>query len=319
MKKFVCILLCAFVIGNVRVSAYAEGPKVETTLDIGKLSGHTTYQIGGTVDTPSGSDEYHFPISELEFPLNVYMLSGRGSIEFVGKWKVSAGVKKNFTDDAGKMKDSDWGYYSLKGDSWAEQDTLDIYSESDADLDALIMDVNLQYKFYEKSNWSFIAGLGYIYQNFYYEIRNLHQWYPSYYYYFGVDSPHDYVGGRVLTYEVTYRIPYMEIGTQFVTKDMLSVEASLGYSPIVDAGDEDHHLLRSKVNKGGCDGDAILLSLEGRYDFPNNWFLTLVVDYTKIDTDGRSRAYFNGIYDHTIDQKIKSEQTFCALAVGYAF
>ena len=97
------------------------------------------------------------------------------------------------------------------------------------------------------------------------------------------------------------------------------MEASLGYSPIVKVEDEDHHLLLSKIGKGDCDGDAILVSLEGRYDFEQNWFLTLQVDYATIDADGKSKSYVEGNYHHTIDRQIESEQIFTALRVGYTF
>lgn len=319
MKKLVYVLLCAFVIGSVGVPAYAERPKFDLTLGLGMLSGDTTYQIGGTFDTPSGGGEIHFPLSELEFPLDVYMASVKGSMEFAEKWKVSASVKKNITSDAGKMKDSDWGVFFEdppgSGTWWYDPNSLDIYSESDAELDALITDINLRYRFYEKSNWSFIAGLGYLRQNFDYECSLIEQWSPS-----GL-SGYDYTGtGEVgLTYEVTYNIPYMQIGTQFKIKDKFRLEASLGYSPIVNVEDEDHHLLRSKVSKGDCDGDAFLLSLEGRYDFLKHWFLTLQLDYMTIDTDGKQKQYSYGEWTATIDQEIESEQIFAALAVGYAF
>ena len=285
----------------------AIGPRLHLTLGAEKWEGDTTYQIGGTVSTPSATYEYHFPISELEFPLDVYMISLSGSIEITKKLFMSAGVKKNVTDDSGKMKDSDWMTLS-------NPDQLDIYSESDAELDALIIDVNLRYRFFEKPGWSFSAGFGYLYQNFDYECSLIRQWSPS-----GL-SGYDYTGsGEVgLTYEVKYSIPYMEIGAQFKTKDF-SVETTLGYSPFVTAKDEDHHILRSKVNKGDCDGDAIFFSLKGQYDFFNNWFLTLGLEYTKIETEGESDAYFYGVYDHTIDEEIFSEQKVIALTVGYVF
>lgn len=78
-------------------------------------------------------------------------------------------------------------------------------------------------------------------------------------------------------------------------------------------------MLRSKVNKGDCDGTAILFSLEGRYDFFKYWFLTLGFDYAEIETDGESEAFFSGVYDHTIDLEIESKQLFAGIAVGYAF
>jgi outer membrane protease len=321
-KKIIWTFLCVWTCGIGGMPAYAEGPKVDLTLGIGMLTGDTTYQIGGTVVTPSGSGELHFPISELEFPLDVYMISVEGSIEFAEKWKVSAGVKKNITGNAGKMKDSDWGvpFEDPPGSGtwrWYGPNSLDIYSESDADLDALIMDINLWYRFYEKSSWSFIAGLGYIRQNFDYECSLIEQWSPS-----GL-SGYDYTGtGEVgLTYEVTYNIPYMQIGTQFKIKDKFRLEASLGYSPIVNAEDEDGHLLRDPpiFAKGDCDGDAILFSFTGRYDFPKNWFFMAEFDYTQIDTDGTQKNYINGEWVWTTDETIESEQIFTVFAVGYAF
>jgi len=305
------------VLGGV-ASVYAEGSKVNLTLGIDKASGDTTYQIGGTIDLAGGeSEEIHFPLSQLEFPLDVYMVSVGGSIEFAEKWKVNVGVKKNITSDAGKMKDSDWGIYWLEGYPWGEQDTLDIYSESDADLDALMMDINLRYRFYERSDWSFAAGVGYIRQNFDYEVSNLDQWYPSSNYYFGYDWPHDHVSGKIITYEARYSIPYVEIATGSKLKDKFHVEASLGYSPMVNVTDEDNHILRDRVTKGDCDGDAILFSLKGHYEFRKPWFLTIQVGYMSIDTDGKETQYLEGELYCTIDKKIKSQQMFIGFAVVY--
>ena len=205
------------------------------------------------------------------------------------------------------MKDSDWMTSS-------NPDQLDIYSESDAELDALIIDINLRYRFFEKSVLSFNAGIGYLHQQFNYDVYDLDQWYPSGVY----GTGHDYVSGKVLAYEVSYSIPYMEIGAQFKIKD-ISVETTFGYSPFVNAHDEDNHLLRYKLNKGHCRGDAMFVSFKGEYNFLNNWFLTLGLEYMKIETEGASNAYFYGIYDHTIDEEIFSEQKVVAFTMGYVF
>jgi outer membrane protease len=296
--------------------------KFDFSAGLGRLGGDTTYQIGGTVVDPSASYNYHFPISELEFPLDVYMISVEGSIEFAEKWKISVGLKKNITDDAGKMKDSDWGvpFEDPPGSEswwWYGPNSLDIYSESDADLDALIVDINLRYRFYEKSNWSFITGLGYLRQNFDYACRLIEQWSPS-----GL-SGYDYNGtGEVgLAYEVTYNIPYMQIGAQLKIKDKFRFEAILGYSPIVNVEDKDSHLLRDPpiFAKGDCDGDAILFSFTGRYDFLKNWFLTTEFGQAQIDTEGTQKNYINGEWVWTTDETIKSEQIYYALTVGYEF
>lgn len=278
------------------------------TVGIGRLSGDTTYQIGGRYDTPSGSGTYHFPISKLEFPLDVWLISAEESKEFAKNVTVGVSAKKNYTRDAGKMEDSDWLTPS-------NPSQLDVYSQSDAYLDVLQLGIHVSYEFFEALHWSFSAGVGYWYQNLDYECKLIKQWSPS-----GL-SGYDYTGtGSVdLTYEVTYHIPYIEIGTHYVVNNKWSLNANLGYSPIVHADDLDVHVLRAKVSEGDCDGDAILFSLNGRYTVSPNWFLALQIDYTYITADGRQKQYTDGAWSATIDQKITSEQVYGVLCAGYAF
>jgi len=272
------------------------------------LSGDTTYRIGGRYVTPSGSGTFHFPISELEFPLDIWMLSVEESKEFAKKWKVSVGAKKNYTSNAGKMKDSDW----LTSTNPSQ---LDVYSQSDAYLDALILDIDVSCRFFERPHLSLIAGVGYIYQSFDYECKLNKQWSPS-----GLPG-YDYTGtGSVdLTYEVTYSIPYIKIGTQYAFNKKWSLEASLGYSPLVTVKDLDVHVLRAKISEGDCDGDAILFSLKGRYNVSRSWFFGLQLDYTYIETEGSQKQFLNGAWLTTIDQEITSEQIFGVISMGYAF
>lgn len=237
------------------------------------------------------------------------MISVEESKEFAKKkLKVSAGAKKNYTRDAGKMEDSDWL-------TVANPSQLDVYSQSDASLDALLLGINISYRFFQTPHWSLNAGVGYRYQNFDYECKLNRQWSPS-----GL-SGYDYTGtGSVdLTYEVTYSIPYIEIETQYTFNNKWSLDASLGYSPIVHVEDLDVHVLRAKVSEGDCDGDAILFSLKGRYTVSRSWFFALQLDYTYIHTEGRQKQYTDGAWSATIDQKITSEQLFGVLSAGYAF
>ena len=311
MKKLTCILLFAviFLIGG--IPSYAA--EFEISAGVGMLNGYTTYRIGYPVHWVNfGTDEGYFPFSELKFPLDVYMGSVEGSIGFAEKWKVSLGVKKNITDDAGDMEDSDWITESDPG-------RLDVFSTSDTELDALIWDAKIGCEILKSSNWSLIVGVGYLRQNFDFDIMLKRQYSPS-----GLPG-YDYVGdGSVaLKYEITYNIPYIEVGTKYDSKKKFSIEASLAYSPIVTVKDEDQHLLRNKVNKGDLDGDAFLFSVEGRYDIFKNWFLTLGIDYLKIETDkGDMVATFEGadsIYNHTVTEEVESKQTSLMFRVGYAF
>jgi outer membrane protease len=286
----------------------SQGSDTYITVGIGRLSGDTTYQIGGRYVTPSVNGAYHFPISELEFPLDVWIISVEESKEFAKNFKVSVSAGKNYTCDAGKMEDSDWLTVS-------NPSRLDVYSQSDAYLDALFLGIHVSYTFFEAPQWSFIAGVGYRYQALDYECRLIRQWSPS-----GL-SGYDYTGtGSIdLTYEVTYHIPYIEIGTQCTFNNKWSLDASLGYSPIVHVEDLDVHVLRAKVSEGDCDGDAILFLLKGRHTLSQSWFLALQLDYTYITTDGRQKQYTDGAWSATIDQKITSEQLCGILSVGYVF
>jgi hypothetical protein len=97
-------------------------------------------------------------------------------------------------------------------------------------------------------------------------------------------------------------------------------EGSFGYAPLAHVTDEDHHILRYLVFKGDLYGDAVIIALEGRYNITERWFLTIHYSKAAVDADGTSKAYFFGfIYDHTIDQTIKSEQTNTGLSIGYLF
>lgn len=286
--------------------------KFDIAAGIGKLNGDTTYRIGYPVNwVYFGLEEGYFPFSQLEFPLDVYMVSVEGSVE-ADIWKLSLCVQKEITDDSGDMKDSDWITPS-------DPSRLDIYSTSDTELDALILDINFRWRFYKTSNWSFIAGIGYLRENFYFKCRLKRQYSPS-----GLPG-YDLVGdGSVgLIYEITYDIPYLEVGTQFDLKKKFSLEASCGYSPFVHVKDKDQHLLRNKVNEGDLKGDAFLFALKGRYDFSNNWFLSLQFDYRMIETDkGDMKATFGGadfINNHTVTEEVESKQMSTMFKVGYAY
>jgi hypothetical protein len=133
-------------------STYAEKPKFDINLGVGTIRGDTTYQIGGSVEYADGTKErLHFPISELEFPLDVYMATLKSSIEFLQAWQINIDVHKSITKDSGKMKDSDWGYWYMDGCSYCSPYSLDIYSESDTELDAFMLGINFQHRFLKKS------------------------------------------------------------------------------------------------------------------------------------------------------------------------
>jgi outer membrane protease len=319
MKYILSVVMVLFYF----TSAYSDevslrDNKFSISAGLGLMAGHTTYQIGGHYDTPQGSGNVRFPLSELEFPLDVYIGTLNGTVKLNQKWKISVGLKKNITSESGKMKDSDWGIYYLDDEPGADPDSLDIYSESDTEVDLFIADIAARYYFNDinpiRSKFLFFIGGRYIYQEFDFDVSDLDQWYPS-----RPDRDHVLVSGKVLTYEVTKHVPALIIGTELFTKHNFSLEAELGYSPIVTVEDKDNHILRDKISKAKCDGDATLFSLAGSYNFHSRWVLELRFDYMSIDTKGDEKQYDEGEYSATIDQKNFSEIATYGLNIRYLF
>ncbi len=321
----IIVTVLALVIGVSSGSVLAGEQGMQTSFDVAVgvsyLSGNTQYQIGGNVVWDNFPLEVvHFPISELDWPLDTVWATLRGDVSF-SRWRLGAKLQKNLTDDPGNMVDRDWGVYGYPFD-W--RDTLEIYSETDTELDGWIWDVNADFTFYRVPQWSFFAGIGYTYQNFDFEGRNTRQWQRNP---FTSDRIYTNVAGNTIDYEVTYKIPYMRLGTIFTYKDKMgtdrfTMEGSFAYSPIVEAEDEDNHLLRGFTARSDTDGNAFIWVLKSRYNFWPHWFMGLNFDYTKIDTDGSSRTVFTGpdaLYNHRIGIELESSQTQATFEVGYEF
>ncbi len=292
-----------------------EKHNYSVTAGLGFMNGHTTYQIGGHFTTPDGSGDARFPVSELKFPLNVYFGNLGGDVSLTPRLKLKANLKKNISSDAGKTKDSDWGIFYYEIDGWTDQDSLDIYSESDTETDAVIADVSLRYSFmqrvWRKAEFSFFIGGKSIYQKFDFKTSDLDQWYPSANSLSGYDIGHDKISGKVLIYKMTEWIPAVITGMDLTASQKFSLDVMFGYAPYATAKDEDHHLLRSLTTKSDCDGDAILFSLTGDYRLLNRWGLGLSYDYTKMDTKGHEKQYQDGEYSATVDHKnFTTLQTF---------
>ena len=298
---------------------------VSASIGTGYLTGDIQYQIGGKVVTASGEAEVPFPISELKFPLDAFMVKGTVAVDFAERWSLMASVATNITDDTGKMEDSDWGYFSS-----SSADTLDIYSESDTEMDALLLEGKATFMFYQGyygqdslngiSNrdimFSFFAGVGYKYQKFDFDVSDLDQWYPSH-----PELPHTITSGLVLTYEAEYQIPYLELSMEMNVGEKFLMEFGVAYAPLVDFQDEDNHILRDDVfiSDHDWDGDAWFVSLKGRYAFTRHWFMEIDVEAMQIESEGPSDGYHGGVWDHTIDQEVKTEQYSAYLSIGCGF
>ena len=287
------------------------GKPVVFDISIGSelMSGDTTYSIGGPIVHPDGSVENaYFPFSQLEWPLDIWLARVDAGVNIGSSWRINAVVKKNISDPAENMNDSDW----------VTPGSLDIYSESEiSDFDALIWDIDVEWVFIKRQAWDIYAGFGYQYQNFEYEAQGIYQYSPS-----GLPGFAAYGDGSVsITYEMTYKMPYFLIGTDFqVTPDFI-VAGSFAYSPWVDANDEDYHLARKPVlvSQGDMNGDAYMFDLSGTYHFLTSWFFKAGFHYLKIAVDGNQHQSFGGIPNSTVREESDSNQTSGYLSIGYMF
>ena len=207
------------------------------------------------------------------------------------------------------MIDRDWITNSNPGQ-------LDVYSDSNiSDFEALIFDFDIEWMFVQSDSSNLYAGLGYQYQNFEYNGQLIHQYSPS-----GQPGFEYYGDGRVgITYEMTYKIPYLLIGGDYQITPDFTVAGSFAFSPLVDAQDEDHHLLRNKVSTGDMDGNAYIINVSGTYDFLSSWFVEGGFHYTKIDVDGEQNQSFSGVPAYIVYTESESMQTSGYLTIGYRF
>lgn len=323
LYRYLLIALVCFLVVNTQPAVAG----FDVSVGSGYLANETQYQIGGHVVRADGStDSYHFPISELRFPLDSYVIKGQVDADFAEKWEVMFSAETNLTDDTGKMEDSDWGYWDR-----SQPNRLDIYSKSDAEMDMFVLEGKVKYRFfrgYYGQNsmnpnagnrniiFAYTVGLGYKYQDYDFEIFDLDQWYPS-----SPSTPHTYESGRVLTYDTEYQIPYLELGMKMDVGDKFLMGLDIAYAPFVSFKDEDHHLLRDKVNIAdhGWSGNAMMVSLNMRYQLTKRWFLNADFEAMQIKSEGESKAYFSGVWDHTIDHEISSHQYRSYLMVGCSF
>jgi len=312
------LMLAIFCLVLVSITAAEAG--VSASIGTGYLAGDTQYQIGGRVIDADGVYDFHFPISELKFPLDAFMVKGTVTADFAERWSLMASAATNITDDTGNTENRDW----------LTPNSLDIYSESDTEMDALLLEGKVSYMFYQwydghgsisgisnrNIQFSHFAGLGYKYQRFDFEVSNLDQWYPT-----SPSTPHDLVSGLVATYEAEYQIPYLELSMEMKVAEKFLLELGVAYAPFVDFQDEDQHLLLDKVNRADHDwaGDAMFVRLKGRYNFNPHWFLELDAEAMKIESEGESNAYFGGVWDHSIDHEVESEQYSAYLSIGASF
>ena len=288
----------------------------------GVLSGDITYGIGGnfTSPQPGSSYTYPYPLSKLEWPLNVKVMTLGAMIPVSGNIELSSELSKNFTTSAGKMKDSD---YDAGGSGY-----LVVYSESDSDVQAITADTVLRcWLFQSKADditMGFGIGGGLFYEQFDWSASNVSQ--------SDLTSPGSapvVQSGLIGTYHLDASIPYLEIAGKIEQTGSTAVILRFGYSPFALVNDFDNHLLRQISAATSLHGDAYKISLMGKYDIASGWFVMAKGDLLSFDIKGNENDFVygnadasNGNYQGdtwTIEHETMSTQYLLSLNIGRRF
>ncbi|GEM_PF-2384387 len=245
------------------------------------MYGYTLYEIGGLVKDANGNTwNQPFPTSELNYPVNLFLLTVKTDWRFLDNFDLVLNAKQSITPNSGKVDDSDW--WVLSGNP----NTLDIFSTSDATLELFSIDTVFFYKLYSSHGFSLSLGPGFLYRYFYYNISNLDQYSPS-----GYQGYNAVVPGQVSTYQLNEYMPYGAMKLKY-TSDFISIEALFGLSPSF-CSDADNHILRSLMLTASSSGIGIILRLDISKNITQNIFIDLDGEYINVSTTGnQSQTYY---------------------------
>jgi outer membrane protease len=325
-RPAVFCLAAAFLLLTLSSTARAAGEKT-FAFGLGSLQGDTTYHISAYDAAGSGIE------SELEFPLMTIMLGVEGG--YVGRnekgqeaLRISLQWSVNVDNGSGLLKDSDWLTNDLDiqappspphpPNSGYPHPGLDIYSTSDIALKANIADLRASYNYWPSEGLAIGPLGGLLYQHFKFNASNVHQ------VGFGPYAA-DYTGnvsGLVLTYDVTYIIPYLGMHVEMPAGTHLQAFLDLGYSPRASAEDRDDHVLRKKVSRASTSGTAWLAALSAQWDLKDNDFFLLRGQYLRIDTSGTQTQTFSdgsGQVFTGINDRITSLQVSASISFSHRF
>jgi len=281
--------------------------QLDLSLGLEAMSGDTHYEIGGNAVLADGTRTSELsPTSRLEWPLDVWLTRLDAGLTFSPSWRLNAAVKTNLGEPGDPIIDRDW--LTVPGQ-------VDVYSESEvSSFDALLIDIDLEWTFHQQGLWSLYAGAGWQQQHFKYTGSSTVQYSPS-----GLPG-YDASSGRVsATYDLTYTMPYVLLGSEYQLTPQLRLNGSTAVAPLLRAEDETVLPLRGRTAAGDMDGTAWMLDLAGIYYLNPWWHLKAGLHQTWINADGEQQQTQNGQAVGTIDMKSESSQTSGYFTVGYSF
>ncbi len=294
-----------------------DGPvQFEFSAGPGISAGAVTYEIGGTVLQDGLTDSAPFPISRLEWPLDVITAEFDAGLLLAGRFELRGRYAMSLTEDAGTMVDSDWDYpegYRV----------LSVYSESDAVLDAWTLDLSARWWAWRQTRpgdqeMRLGIGAGWLQQNFEWEARDGVQTYPS-----TPGVPADTWEGTAITYDIEAELPYLELCAS-IRQPKVTIEGRVAWIPSAAVTDRDDHQLRDILADTDADGMGLVAEAAVRVDLTERVFLRFRAQYIAFEVDGPSR---NRVYGDEngedpvgttweIDEEIHSAQAWFSAGIG---
>jgi hypothetical protein len=282
--------------------------KIDLSFGLETMSGDMTSSIGGEINHADGQNEStFFPISELEWPMDILLARFEGSLTLNPMWRIN-GILKTAVDDPDEMM--------VDSDRFSAGGPADIYSESSISaFEAFILDVDFEWTYLQQGPWSLYTGVGYLHQDFEYEGNLITQYSPT-----GM-SGYNYVGdgSTGVTYENTFSMIYFLLGADMQLTPQLDLSGQFSVAPLASSEDELHHLYYNKVSNGDMDGSAYMFEVSGNFRISPWWFVEVGAQYTNISVDGDQYQVLGGEPLGQINQEVVSEQTSGYITMGYSF
>lgn len=269
MKRVAVMVVSAMVMCT---GAYGMQAQVGPAL---RLTGGNDYTValrGGVMMQSGEARELVFDgshkLSELIWDISGLALAGGSVSAAIGdNIQLNAALWVGITKGNGSMEDYDW---FVEGMDWTH------FSDGDVDINsAHIFDLNGTYTFYRSGTVECYGIVGYK-QMFW----DWSEYGRSYIYSESGwrDSRGSSGGVNGIDYEQTFDVPYAGIGMRIAFGNAYGSLYGI-YSPIVQAEDKDHHILRELHFVETFDNiDYIGFGAELAYNFSDSLFMTLALD-----------------------------------------
>jgi outer membrane protease len=290
---------------------------------MGMFSGDVTYQIGKNYVEPARNIDVNlpFPVSKLEFPLNVNIVKIGNEFTVSDKIDIRGELGRNITTGAGKQQDTDYSFVS-------RQPTL-AYSSNDADVQIVTLDIGFRYwaakQDIDTMRIKCGIGLAYLYENFNWRLSNLDQ---TNYFSFTtsgnllLNNPPTKSAqkGIIGTYQTTTNMPYIELAL-VEESGPFSGLLSIGYSPFARISDEDNHILRQIYSTTDVTGDAYKIGVQAKYDITGRFFVMGKWDWVSFKLMGTETdiVYDGSDASWTEGHEISSTHSNLSLSFGARF